>query len=298
MKLSNLLFIIPLLYFGCQSTGHQITEELYQQEIEQWHKERIESLKGENGFLNIVGLQGLKVGANSFGSLPENEVSFTLSDFPERLGIFTLENDDVYFEALEEDILFKEEPFTGKVKVLEKGNSESAYFKSGNYFWNVIKRHSFYGIRIRENDSKQVNDFPGIERYPVDLVWRLKAKFQVYQPAKKVSIPNIFGESNLQDSPGYVEFMVGEKKYSLDVLEGDSEKYFIIFSDLTSGIETYGGGRYLYVNKPDQTGDLIIDFNQSYNPPCVYTPFATCPLTPKQNVLEIEIKAGEISPAK
>ncbi len=82
------------------------------------------------------------------------------------------------------------------------------------------------------------------------------------------------------------------KQYKLDpVVEGN--QFFIIFADETSGKETYGAGRFLYTSKPDSTGNVILDFNKAYNPPCAFTPFATCPLPPKQNYLRLKVTAGE-----
>jgi len=85
---------------------------------------------------------------------------------------------------------------------------------------------------------------------------------------------------------------IDEKEYKLDVLDA-GKSYFVIFADETSGNETYGGGRFLYVDKPDSTGKIFMDFNKAYNPPCVFTKYATCPLPPKQNHLKLEITAGE-----
>ena len=61
----------------------------------------------------------------------------------------------------------------------------------------------------------------------------------------------------------------------------------------TNGIESYGAGRFLYSDPPDENGHLILDFNLSYNPPCVFTPFATCPLPAPGNAIDLEITAGE-----
>ncbi|MBL7962006.1 DUF1684 domain-containing protein, partial [bacterium] len=68
---------------------------------------------------------------------------------------------------------------------------------------------------------------------------------------------------------------------------------FIIFGDKTNGFDTYGGGRFLYAKMPRADDKVIIDFNKAYNPPCVFTEFATCPLPPSQNKLPIKITAGE-----
>ncbi|MDZ7764717.1 MAG: DUF1684 domain-containing protein [Melioribacteraceae bacterium] len=68
---------------------------------------------------------------------------------------------------------------------------------------------------------------------------------------------------------------------------------FVIFADQTSGVETYGAGRFLYTDGPDSNNVVILDFNKAYNPPCVFTKYATCPLPPKENQLKVRITAGE-----
>ena len=77
--------------------------------------------------------------------------------------------------------------------------------------------------------------------------------------------------------------------------EGDRNgRLFVVFADATTGNETYGGGRMLYVDRPaDGSDECVIDFNQAYNPPCIFTPFCTCPLPPKENRLPFAVLAGE-----
>jgi uncharacterized protein (DUF1684 family) len=100
-------------------------------------------------------------------------------------------------------------------------------------------------------------------------------------------------------APGVVEFMLKGKVYLLEpVLEGgDNGKLFFVLGDQTNRTATYQGGRFLYTGLPDQglddPGNLTIDFNQLYNPPCAYTPYATCPLPPQKNRLPVAIEAGE-----
>ena len=74
--------------------------------------------------------------------------------------------------------------------------------------------------------------------------------------------------------------------------EPDAEELFFIFRDQTSGKETYGAGRFLYADLP-KGGKVVLDFNKAYNPPCAFTPYATCPLPPPQNRLPVRIEAGE-----
>ncbi|MFW6103424.1 MAG: DUF1684 domain-containing protein [Bacteroidota bacterium] len=85
------------------------------------------------------------------------------------------------------------------------------------------------------------------------------------------------------------------KQYILHPI-GSRESLFLVFGDETNAEETYGGGRFLVAESPDETNNTPIDFNKAYNPPCAFTPYATCPLPPKQNVLPFKVKAGEKGP--
>lgn len=76
------------------------------------------------------------------------------------------------------------------------------------------------------------------------------------------------------------------------MLEEGETDLFIVLGDATNGHDTYGGGRFLYATPP-VGGKTILDFNRAYNPPCVFTPYATCPLPPKQNRLPFRVEAGE-----
>jgi uncharacterized protein (DUF1684 family) len=107
-----------------------------------------------------------------------------------------------------------------------------------------------------------------------------------------MAIPNILGQIDKEPSPGSVVFNKDGKTYSLETIDA-GDKLWLIFADETSGKETYGGGRFLYIDKPDSTGKTIVDFNKAYDPPCVLTKYATCPMPPKENYLKLRITAGE-----
>ena len=162
----------------------------------------------------------------------------------------------------------------------------------GSLRWYIIKRDDKYGVRLRDIDANLRKEFKGIDTYPVNEDWKITAKFEAYNPPKTISIPSIIGTVEEDMAPGALVFEKDGKEYRLDpVVEGD--EFFIIFADETSGEETYGAGRFLYTAMPDSTGNVILDFNKAYNPPCAFTPYATCPLPPKQNYLKLRITAGE-----
>jgi hypothetical protein len=93
-------------------------------------------------------------------------------------------------------------------------------------------------------------------------------------------------------NPGVVVFRKDGKTYRLEALDEGDGQLFLIFSDRTSGKTTYGAGRFLYADPP-KDGMTVVDFNQAYNPPCVFTHYATCPLPPPENRLDIAVTAGE-----
>ena len=97
-------------------------------------------------------------------------------------------------------------------------------------------------------------------------------------------------------SPGSIRFRLDRQISELIAfeVEGDDKALFLIFRDETSGDETYGAGRFLRAGVLEG-GKVEIDFNRAYNPPCAFTPYATCPLPPPQNWLSVRIEAGEMS---
>ncbi len=147
-------------------------------------------------------------------------------------------------------------------------------------------------MRDLENPGRK--HFSGIRNYRIDPKWRVEARFEPYDPPRRIPIANIIGTVDSMTCPGALVFTAGGREVRLDpVLEApDATDLFIIFSDETSGSETYGAGRFLYAGLP-KDGTTVLDFNKAYNPPCAFTEFATCPLPPAQNALPIAVRAGE-----
>jgi uncharacterized protein len=111
---------------------------------------------------------------------------------------------------------------------------------------------------------------------------------------RRIPIHNILGQTEPSECPGYAAFRLNGHELRLyPIMEQPGAKeLFYIFRDQTSGKETYGGGRFLYSGLP-RDGHVVLDFNKAYNPPCAFTPYATCPLPPPENRLAMGIEAGE-----
>lgn len=287
------LLLVVFAFVSCQNELPEKGTPEYISEIKAWHKKRIENLKKENGWLNLVGLLWLNEGENKFGSDGSNKVIFPKGKAEPFMGSFFLKDSTVTIEINKNVKVFLKDGSRVEKMMLKHDQQPGTTILGYNSLrWFVIKRGDRYGIRLRDLEADLVKNFEGIETYPVNSDWKFEAKFEKYDPPKKIAVPNILGTIDEEKSPGALVFNKDGKEYKLDALdEGDS--YFLIFADETSGVETYGGGRFLYTPKADSTGKLFVDFNRAYNPPCVFTKYATCPLPPKQNHLKMQITAGE-----
>lgn len=261
----------------------------YEKEIKAWHQNRIEGLKKENGWLNLAGLFWLEEGRNSFGGNTENKIVFPKDRSKAFLGDIILSKGEVFVETKTDADVFNENEKIEKLKLFPA--EKSIILKHNSLRWFVIKRGERFAIRLRDLESPFLKEFHDIETFKIDPKWKLKAKF-IPTEGKKIAILDITGQTSQQDSPGVLVFTILGKEYKLDAL-AEGEEFFVIFGDKTNKKETYGAGRFLYAAKPDADGFTFLDFNKAYNPPCAFTPYATCPLPPKQNLLPIEIKAGE-----
>jgi uncharacterized protein len=158
--------------------------------------------------------------------------------------------------------------------------------------WNIIKRDDKIGIRLRDVNSDLVKNFTSIPYYAIDSSYKVRAYLKTSADNYSISIKNVIGQTNQEKTPGILLFKLHGQEYTLVALEED-DQLFVIFGDATSGKETYPSGRFLYAAKPGLDGYTILDFNKAFNPPCAFTPYATCPIPPKQNILPIAITAGE-----
>lgn len=293
MKNSNLKitsFFLATAIILAFSNFDQMSENTpYEDEIKTWHNQRIENLKKEGGWLNLAGLFWLEEGKNTFGTSSPNKIIFPKGKGEEFLGALILDKGEVFIETTPDKSIFNNEQAVSKLKIFPA--EKPVILKHNSLRWFVIKRGDKYGIRLRDLESPYLKEFTGIQTFPIEEKWKVKAHL-IKEENKKIPILDVLGQTNLQDSPGKLVFTIDGKEYSLDALvEGDN--LFIIFADKTNKKETYGAGRFVYTPKPDENGEVYLDFNKSINPPCAFTPYATCPLPPKQNTLPIAISAGE-----
>lgn len=264
----------------------------YREEIEAWRAERVEGLKAEGGWLSLAGLHWLPEGESSIGSQPMGGVVLPASA-PARVGTLTRAGDRVALElAPGVEATHDGEPFRRLELTADGAEGEPTVVELGTLSFHVIRRGERIGLRVKDSQAPSRTGFIGIESFPVDPRWRLDARFEPYDPPRQIEVDDYSGGTQESTVPGAVVFEVDGRGHRLDAIDA-GEQLFLIFADRTSGDTTYGGGRYLYAEKPGADGRVVVDFNKAYNPPCVFTPYATCPLPPRQNRLDLAVEAGE-----
>jgi hypothetical protein len=266
----------------------------FQKSEQAWRDGRAKRLASPNGWLTLVGLHWLQPGENAFGSDPECAVPLPEGKAPKRAGVLVLDAGAVRIKPEPgAGLMLDGKPVTERVL----GNDEAEttdVVTLGDLSFFVIKRGDRVGVRVRDAQSPVRTHFKGIDYFPADPRWLVNATFAAYDAPRKVAIPTVLGTTETMEAPGVVTFTVDGKELTLEPVVEDPKnpKLWFIFKDVTSTKETYGGGRFLYAEMP-KDGKVVVDFNQAYNPPCAFTPYATCPLPPKQNWLPIRVEAGE-----
>jgi uncharacterized protein (DUF1684 family) len=295
--LVSTLAILSALTSG--AAAQQSSTTAYNRQIREWQKQRAKALMAEEGWFSLAGLFWLKPGTNSLGSAGSSDIVLPPSA-PKNLGVLELNNGHIQFKPQAvEGLTVDGKPAQSKELNADiTGKPDKIQYRSLTMI--IIKRGERFALRLKDNQSEARRNFHGLKFFPVDARWRLQARFIPYHPPKQISIPTILGTTIQMPSPGRVDFTWNGKQYSLDPVleEPDSRQLFFIFRDRTAqNGETYGAGRFLYTPLP-KDGRLTLDFNRAENPPCAYTPYATCPLPPPENKLDLAIRAGEKSYSK
>jgi uncharacterized protein (DUF1684 family) len=272
------------------------TPDAYQQSIEQWRAQRVARLTAPEGWLSLIGLEWLQEGANKVGSAPDNDV--VLQAGPAHLGVVTLDKAGhvhitladgsgatVDGKAVHEATLVDDMHATGNA------SPTTVAFGSASFF--VIDRDGRKALRVKDSTAATRQHFLGIDYFPIDPSWRIVADWVPFNPPHDLQMGSVIGTIDTVKVPGKAVFMRDGHTYELlPYQEEPGGELFFVLADRTSGHETYGAARFLYAALP-VNGKVVLDFNQAYNPPCAFTSFATCPLAPPENRLDLRITAGE-----
>jgi len=290
LKKRSLLFLILVVGAGPSSPE----PAQHRRDIEAWRERRFASLKREDGWLTLVGLSWLDQGENSVGSDPKSRVVLPAGKAPARLGTITLTGKDATFSAASGETVDAGGTMVASTALKSDVSGEPTVLRRGPLRFYLIDRAGKIGVRVKDAESAALKAFHGIDSFPIDPRWRIEARVERHDPENEIRVPNVLGAIYPEKSPATLVFDVAGKSYRLDAVDEEgTTDWFVIFGDQTNGRETYGGGRFLYVTPPAPGAPAVIDFNKAYNPPCVFSPYATCPLPPPQNKIAVCIEAGE-----
>ncbi|MFO7934515.1 MAG: DUF1684 domain-containing protein [Bacteroidales bacterium] len=249
-------------------------------------------LKGKSGWLNLAGLFWLEEGENTFGSDSTNDLVF-----PEKAcdfcGTLTLREGQITLETTEDAGIHVDGEPVGNMELRDDQSRNTTVLRQDDLEWYIIRRGDKYGVRLRDYAHPRIDQLDHIPAYPIQTEYVVEARLVPFDKPKTMQVATpVEGYIEEYSCPGELHFTLrGEPLKLLPFTSG--RNYFLVFADETTGRETYGSGRFMYASRSFFTGRIILDFNKAYNPPCAFSPYATCPMPPRENFLPVAIEAGE-----
>ncbi len=290
---SSLLIALALLLGLTQSIDAR-EPDMYTLEHAAWRADRIEALKAPQGWLRLAGLLWLKPGGNTLGSAADADARFP-DGAPARIGTVTVA-DGRHVLNLAEGVEGTRagQPFTGgRLTTDADPATPPDLIDLGRFSFKIILRGGRAAVRLYDDEAESYTGFRGINTFTLDRIWHVEARYERFDPPRVVEVSTAISTTQTVTIPGRVHFRIGDRDLTLDPFEYPGvDELYLMFGDRTNGKTTYGGGRFLLVERP--TGDdVVLDFNRAYNPPCAYSAFATCPIPRRENRLPIPVTAGE-----
>lgn len=286
MKPYFLLFLMMLLSCNSNKTPFNI-DEVYQTAFKE---NLLERAKNRVNYLQLTGLFKLDSLTNTFGSDPGNNFTINIKSLPPKIGAISVFKDSLVFNASEDiEVRNKEDSIIKNyyLELNEYGSSAKLYYKQLN--WQVITRSGKYYLRIWDTKNPAIEAFKGFELFKLNSKFIIEGQFSYYENTKSEIVKSEIDGKRSTKFIGKVVFEYNGETHDLEV----GEDGFTMVSDQTTGDETYGGGRYIYLDLPETDGLIKLDFNYLYNPPCAFSEFTTCLYPPRQNSLPFKILAGE-----
>ena len=267
----------------------------FQHEEDAWRTQRRETLLKPDGWTSLIGLHWIEPGGHYVGSAADNGIRLAMG--PPHLGLIELR--DGAFRFVPDKgaaITLDGQPLTAPTLLrpdTDLAGPSVIAFDDGKGSATVVERAGRHALRVRHADAPTRLHFSGLDYWPAERGWKVEARFVPHEPGRTMDVANIVGGMEPIANPGVVEFERDGKLHRLEAFDEGEGTLFLVFADRTNGKGSYGAGRFLDAPMPDAQGRVTLDFNQSRNPPCAFTAFATCPLPPPENRLDLAITAGE-----
>ena len=276
-------------------------QSTWQRDLLAWRAQRTTALQAPEGWLSLIALGWLKEGDNSFGSAEDSRVQIA-GKAPAHIAVVRLEKGALRLlppaGGFPKGLLVDGQPAKEQALVPDDADKPSK-LTIGTLTIIAIHRDDQFALRVKDLQAPTRVGFHGLRWYAPNAAYRIHARWIPYNPPKVLDIPTVLGTTTHMPAPGVAEFTLDGQVLRLEPVLEDPKAtdLFLILRDATSKTTTYGAGRFLSTELPDhgvsQPGEVWLDFNRLVNPPCAFTPYATCPLPPPQNRLSVPIPAGE-----
>ncbi len=276
-------------------TKPAVDSTAYATETREWRIKRLDAIAGADGWSTVAGLFWLDGATHSIGSAASNSIVMPPDHTPRVFGTITRTDTTFQFAAARGVEVYSDSVRVDTISIVHDKGRVPTVLRSGSVTYRVIERGGRFALRVKDSALVLRTDFKGLEYFPLDTSMRVLAKLVPHPAPRSLRILNVIGQTEEYRSPGALEFTIAGQPYRITAaFEGaDTTQYFLIFRDASSRDLTYPAGRFMYTTLADSAGHTVLDFNRAFNPPCAFTPFATCPLPPAENVLSVAIRAGE-----
>jgi len=293
MNRKYLVLLMAMILISCGGQAEPgFDAAAYEQQMLDWRAGRMERLKAPTGYLNQTGLFWLEAGTYRFGGDAGNDVVIP-GDAAANIGEFEVSSEGVLMTVDEGvDVQSDGQP-VATILIADDTTDAPVQITHRSLAWTVVKRDERFAVRVRDFEHPFVATFGPLPYFDIDPALRVSARLKPYAEPRVANVGTVIeGLGYHPTSPGTVEFVVDGVAYELEAY-ASGERLFFVFGDLTNRDDTYGAGRFLYAEVPDEKGTTVLDFNQAYSPPCAFNDFSTCPVASPRNRLPIRIEAGE-----
>jgi uncharacterized protein (DUF1684 family) len=259
-----------------------------------WRENRDRQMKSSSSWLTIAGLFWLKEGKNTFGTSSACDIRLPAASAPDTAGYYSHQQGKTALHSAQgAEIKWKNQTIRVKENLKTDESGQPDILELNDLRMWVIRRGERFAIRLRDLNNPAYKSYKGLDYFPPDRRFKIRADYTAFEQPKNITVATMIGTDTPMQAAGYVRFSVeGQECRLLAFGDGKGKQLFFIFSDATSGRETYGASRFMSA-RILESGRVDLNFNRAYNPPCAYTPYATCPLPPPENHLQVPIEAGE-----
>jgi uncharacterized protein (DUF1684 family) len=282
-------YLFFLLCYACSSSlSVPSIDDRYLLTFEQY---KVDRQLERNGYLKLCGLFKLPELTSTFGSDSSSDFHLNLPELPSEIGVFTRAGDQIAFIPKIGLIIENEDGIkvVADDLVLDASGTSEKHFL-GSLSWRIITRGGEPYVRIWNEENPALMEFVAPTRFDLTTDFIFPSDFKYYREPKQQVVSTQLGPPDTTHMIGQLSFEYQGETHTLDVGNGG----FTMVGDGTTGVTTYGGGRYIDLNLPAEDGQMLLDLNFLYNPPCTFSDFTTCQYPPEQNLLPFKILSGEL----